>query len=305
MMQMVSNAATSYLTQALPTLFGQAERITETTRQQTYTYKDSKLLTPNMQYTLGKAFNKLPGDIAQIPYIDAWGRETSTGDVGARAFNNLLNPGYSAKIRTSDMEKELQRLYDETGEKSVLPDRAQKYISVGGEKIYLTKNQYVKYATVRGQTSYDLLTRITASTQYKKLDEADKVKIIEKVYTYANAYAKAEVTKTRSIKAERYVPDGWIAEAIATTKRTGIPVWKYILIYNGQTGITGLKDKDGETIPLSSSLKKMEYVYSFIGLSTEQRNAIFADFGVAESVQHYSKARVLQKLEEMEKKAAK
>jgi hypothetical protein len=305
MMQMVSNAATSYLTQALPTLFGQVERVTENTRQQTYTDKGNKVLTPNMQYTLGKALNKLPGDVAQIPYIDAWGRETETGNIGVRAFNNLLNPGYSAKIRTSEMEKELQRLFDETGEKSVLPDRAAKYITVEGEKIDLNKNQYVKYATVKGQTAYDMLTKITASAQYKALDEQSKVDLIGKVYSYANAIAKAEVTKTQKDKAMRYQPDGWIEKAVATSKATGIPAWKYVLIYNGQTDIKGLTDKDGDTISLSSSLLMMEYLYSFIGLSDAQRQALYADFGVAKSVRHYDRQRVAQELKKMRAKAGK
>ena len=300
-MRMVSNAATSYLTQALPTLFGQVERVTEKNRQQTYTDKSNKVLTPNMQYTLGKAFNKLPGDVAQIPYIDAWGRETETGNVGVRAFNNLLNPGYSARIRTSEMEKELQRLFDETGEKSVLPDRAAKYITVEGEKIDLNKNQYVKYATVKGQTAYDMLTKITASSQYKALDEQSKVDLIGKVYSYANAIAKAEVTKTQKDKALRYQPDGWIEKAVDTSKATGIPAWKYVLIYNGQPGI-GVKDEKGETIPLSPSLVLMEYLYSFIGLSDAQRQALYADFGVAKSVRHYDRQRVAQELKKMRAK---
>ena len=300
--KMAANAATSYLTQALPTLFGQVERVTESTRQQTYTDKGNKVLTPNVQYTLGKAFNKLPGDVGQIPYIDAWGRETETGNFGARAFNNLVNPGYSAKIRTSEMEKELQRLFDETGEKSVLPDRAAKYITVEGEKIDLNKNQYVKYAKVRGQTAYDMLTKITASSQYKALDEQSKVDLIGKVYSYANAIAKAEATKTQKDKALRYQPDGWIEKAVATSKATGIPAWKYVLIYNGQTDIRGLTDKDGDTISLSSSLLMMEYLYGFIGLSDAQRQALYADFGVAKSVRHYDRQRVAQELKKMRAK---
>jgi hypothetical protein len=302
------SAATSYLTQALPTLFGQVERVTESTRQATYTDKNNKVLTGDMQYTLGKALNKTLNpfdDFGQIPYIDAWGRETETGNMGVRAFNNLLNPGYSAKIRTSEMEKELQRLFDETGEKSVLPDRAAKYITVEGEKIDLNKNQYVKYATVKGQTAYDMLTKITASAQYKALDEQSKVDLISKVYSYANAIAKAEVTKTQKDKAMRYQPDGWIKKAADTSKATGIPAWKYVLIYNGQTDIKGLTDKNGDTISLSSSLLMMEYLYSFIGLSDAQRQALYADFGVAKSVRHYDRQRVAQELKKMRAKAGK
>lgn len=304
--KMPVSAATSYLTQALPTILGQVERTWETKREQTYTTKGNKWLTTDQQYFLGKTFNKVPiVDVNQIPYIDAWGRETSTGNVAQRAGNNLLNPAYVSNIRTSDMEKELERLYSKTGEKSVIPERAEKSIRISDETIYLNKNQYVKYAKLKGQTSYDILTKITASKQYQALDDQSKVDLISKVYSYANALAKMEVTKSQSKKELRYVPEGWIAEAMATTEKTGIPIWKYIMIYDGQTGIVGLKDKQKNTIPLSQSLLVMEYVYSFIGLSDEQRQAIFEDFDVAKSVRHYSKAAVENKLKPMKAKAAK
>ena len=70
----VTTTATSYLTQAFPTLLGQLERTLEPVRMTTYTDKN-KFLTTDQQYTLGRISARVPGvDYQQIPYIDAWGR---------------------------------------------------------------------------------------------------------------------------------------------------------------------------------------------------------------------------------------
>lgn len=75
----LAGAATSYLTQAIPTVFGQLERTSQRDRMTTFTNQND-VLTTNMQYTLGKASARIPGwDYQQIPYIDAWGR-TETED---------------------------------------------------------------------------------------------------------------------------------------------------------------------------------------------------------------------------------
>ena len=140
----VASAATSYLTQGIPTVFGQAERTGESTRMTTYTDKN-KFLTPDMQYALGKSSARIPGvDYGQIPFIDAWGRTESSGGVVARAFNNFANPAYTSKVSGSKMEDELSRLYEATGEAKVLPQRAPKSFTVNKENKQLTGEEYVK-----------------------------------------------------------------------------------------------------------------------------------------------------------------
>ena len=189
----IVSAATSYLTQGLPTLLGQLERTIENKRMTTYTEKN-KFLTGDLQYTLGKASARVPGvDYEQIPYIDAWGREDLTGAALSRAFNNFLNPSFVSKVDESAMEKELERLYKATGDSSVFPQRAKKYFNVDGERKDLTGEEYVTYATAKGQTAYQMLGAITASDEYKKLDDEQKIKVIDGVYTYADQTAKTLV----------------------------------------------------------------------------------------------------------------
>ena len=289
----LASAATSYLTQGFPTLFGQIERVTEDTRNTTYTEKDA-FLTGDMQYTLGNISGKLPFEYNQIPYIDAWGRKESTGNVGERAFNNLLNPAYTSEITTSAMEEELMRLYEATGERSVLPSRAAKYFTVDSERVDLTGEEYVKYATRKGQTAYDLTTKLTQSGQYKAMTNEQKVRAIEEVYDYANQTAKAAVSG--------YKVEAWV-EKVQDAKKHGISPETYICLKTKTAGIESLKDKNGETIDNSKGLQIMQMVYNTTGLTEEQRKAMFEYLGVGKAIRHYNKSLVDQKLEKMRKKA--
>nr|DAZ64582.1 MAG TPA: hypothetical protein [Caudoviricetes sp.] len=292
----VASAATSYLTQGIPTVFGQAERTGESERMTTYTDKN-KFLTPDMQYALGKASARIPGvDYGQIPFIDAWGRTENSGGVAARAFNNFANPAYTSKVSGSKMEDELSRLYEATGETKVLPQRAPKFFTVNKENKQLTGEEYVKYATKRGQTSYKIASELTGLASYKSMSDGDKADAVAKAYEYANVVGKMSVSS--------YQPDGWVAKAVETVKKTGVSEAQYIVLYLAKGGIESLKDKNGDTISNSEGLQIMELVYQQKGLSDEQRAALFEDFGVGKSIRHWNRARVDEQLAIARKKAA-
>lgn len=292
----VASAATSYLTQGIPTVFGQAERTGESERMTTYTDKN-KFLTPDMQYALGKASARIPGvDYGQIPFIDAWGRTESSGGVIARAFNNFANPAYTSKVSGSKMEDELSRLYEATGEAKVLPQRAPKSFTVNKENKQLTGEEYVKYATKRGQTSYKIVSELTGLASYKSMSDGDKADAVAKAYEYANIVGKMSVSN--------YQTDGWAAKAIDTVKKTGVSEAQYIALYLAKGGIESLKDKNGDTISNSEGLQIMELVYQQKGLSDKQRAALFEDFGVGKKIRHWNRARVDEQLAIMRKKAA-
>lgn len=291
----VASAATSYLTQGIPTVFGQAERTGENTRMTTYTDKN-KFLTPDMQYALGKASARIPGvDYGQIPFIDAWGRTENSGGVAARAFNNFANPAYTSKVIDSKMEDELSRLYEATGEAKVLPQRAPKSFTVNKENKQLTGEEYVKYATKRGQTSYKIVSELTGLASYKSMSDGDKADAVAKAYEYANIVGKMSVSN--------YQTDGWAAKAIDTVKKTGVSEAQYIALYLAKGGIESLKDKNGDTISNSEGLQIMELVYQQKGLSDKQRAALFEDFGVGKSIRHWNRARVDEQLAIARKKA--
>lgn len=291
----LASAATSYLTQGLPTILGQAERSGEDVRMTTYTEKNA-FLTGDMQYTLGRASARIPGwEYQQIPYIDAWGRTESSGGTGERAFNNFLNPAYTSEIQSSAMEEELLRLYEQTGEGKVLPSRAAKYFNVDGERKDLAAEEYVKYAQKKGQTAYTALSGLTQNSTYKAMDDTDKADAVSKVYEYANAVAKSSVSD--------FTADGWVAKAVSASKTTGIKPEQYVTLYIAQGRVESLKDSKGDTIDNSKGLQIMQMIYNTPGLTEKQRQQLFLDFGVGKTVRGYNKSLVEQKLKEMKAKA--
>lgn len=215
------SAVTSYFSQLVPTVLGQAERTGEDTRMTTYTDK-SGVLPTDVQYALGRASARIPGvDFQQIPYVDAWGREESTGPRALNAFNNFLNPAYTSQRNVTPVDEEVQRLYDSLGEsaKSVVPKRAEKSITVDGEKVNLSADQYLEYAKTSGQTAFNVLSEIIQTEAYKNMSDSDKVSVFEDVYKYAGDIGKMAVSE--------YKPEGITAKVL----QTGVPADKYMVYY--------------------------------------------------------------------------
>lgn len=195
--KIVTSMATNYISQYFPTLFGQVERaFGENQRETTYIDRNSNVGS-ELQYMWGKIANKIPlYDFSQIPYIDAWGRTEETGNLFERVLNNFVNPAYVKKERSTEIDGELKRLYD-LGETSVYPSRAKTNTKINGE--YLTAEEYVKYATVKGQTSYDLAKKIINSSAYSRASDAEKAYMLSYVYKYADHIAKYEVNDESSL----------------------------------------------------------------------------------------------------------
>lgn len=231
---LLSSTLISYFSQAVPTVGGQIERTAEDRRMTTYTDKNLRLPT-DIQYAIGRASARIPGwDYQQVPYIDAWGREEKNGTLPMRAMNNFLNPAYTSSMQVTDVDKEIQRLYSQTGDGSVVPERPQKYITVDGERVDLTGEQYVEYATKRGQTQFKLLEELLDSSLYRSLSDEEKSQAVSSVYNYADMLGKAAVSD--------YQPEDWAVEAQNAKKELGISTSEYLLL-RGQYGGSLLSGK--------------------------------------------------------------
>ena len=265
----LANAAASYVSQGIPTILGQAERTGEGLRYTTFTSKNSKL-TNDMQYALGRASAKIPiWDYSQIPYIDAWGRTESTGEVGTRAFNNFLNPAYTSTVDMSEMEQELLRLYEVTGE-NVFPSRAKKYFNADNQEINLTGEQYVTYAQKKGGEAYKWLTELTQSAAYRNMSNEEKVECIDYIYKAANEVAKAEVVSS-------YEPTKWVKEAMS-----GAGVANTAIAKTAMSGMTGEDyDGDGKSDAYSKIDKQLAYIDG-LNLTAAQKRAMAIAFDIKE-----------------------
>ena len=261
---MAASAATSYLSQYIPTLGGQIERSTEDTRQTTFIDHNSPIPS-DIQYAIGKAANKIPGvDYNQIPYVDAWGRTQDTGSAAERLFGNFLSPAYSSKNNTTAVDSEIQRLYDagkngayDTSNINVIPQEAQTSTDVNGKK--LSGAEYEAYQATKGKTSYDILKNIISGSSYKSMSDGEKARTVSDAYSYSNAVAAKTVADKRG---EGYSSETW-DKYITAEKEQGIDWWTYYQF------------RHPEDVDNSGTKTNADYyaaIKSLAGLSNSQKN---------------------------------
>lgn len=266
---LVSSALVSYFTQPIPTFGGQIERSAEDVRMTTYTDKNLRLPT-DLQYAIGRASARIPGwDYQQMPYIDAWGREDSSGPLWLRMANNFLNPAYTSNKQVTPVDEEIQRIYDQTGDASVVPQRPERYITVDGERIDLSKEKYEQYATKRGQMQFEMLGNIIDNPTYRSMSDTDKAFVIDSVYEYADKTTKSEISN--------YELDGWVK----TAAQSGLSPEDYILFRAATVDIEGDKDENGKTIP-GSKKKKVLNVIDQMNVSDEVKDKYYYAAGYDE-----------------------
>lgn len=183
--------AGSYVKQGVPTVMGQIARATDNTRRSTYTDKTG--FAGNLDREFMKMKNKIPvlSESSQ-PYIDTWGREQKnlSGDpnMGERLAYQMLSPGYMSDINVTPVDREVQRLYDATSDKSVLPSDSTKKI----DDVRMTKEEYTTYSKAAGKARYDLLSNVMDNDTYKALDEETQAGVVKDLYGLAKKIGSAE-----------------------------------------------------------------------------------------------------------------
>lgn len=228
------NAIENFVSQSVPSLFGAVARTIDGTRRRTYYDDKTDPLGSSVQAAVRKAAAKIPfASMLLQPSIDEWGRQDVEGNAAWRFVENFLSPGYAGKWESSEMEDELQRLYDTTGEKSVLPTTAAKYFNVGEERVDLSYEDYKTYAEKLGKTRYQVVAGMVKSSLWKDLDDEQKVEAIEKAYEYSNAVAKEAVSDYRS-------KDEWIEQA-KNAKKMNMTTQDYMINLVKYGGVKGVE----------------------------------------------------------------
>jgi len=293
----VGNALWSYVTQYVPTIFGQAERGSVNTRMTTYPDKN-KDVPDAIQRALGTTSAKVPGwDYAQTVYIDAWGRTQQNAENPMfNALEQFMSPGYANTVTETAMERELLRLKQATGESSVLISSAPKYFNVDSKRKDLTADEYLTYAKYRGQTAFTVVTEMTESASYAQLSDKQKAAAVIKAYDYSNQVAK------QILLGDSFKPESWVEEAQQAVEEYGIPVDTYLTAYAATKDVKGIKDKEGKTVTNSAGLRTLDILYSLPELTEEQVQRLAENFDVGKTVLTYSAKLVKRKLEAMERR---
>ena len=254
----------SYFGQAVPTLGGKINRIIDGTQRNAY-YKDKTALVPS-DWTV--AYNstirqKVPGMSKGLePKLDVWGREQKEG-LGERIAENLVSPGYLSHNKETPVDKEILRLYEKTGESSVIPNTSpNKYFPAKNNlpRYDMSAAEYTAYMRVRGTTSYELINQMISSSAYKKMGDEEKAKMIGELYQYAGEIAKRRI-------APEYADKGMDKAIEICTKAK--------LTYGQYLAVRSQADADGNN---SVSQEEAKKAIDASGISRKQKSAMWQSF---------------------------
>ena len=198
---MGTNALKSYVNQFFPTAMGQVAKTMDEYERSTTSTK-SGMLPKAVDSTKNQIMAKVPGLRQMLPTkTDVWGNDMKQPEnVVQRALENAVLPYTRKEVNNNDVDQELVRLYEERGEKAVLPSSSlSKDLTFSGEKYKMTSEEFAKYKKDYGSKSYSLINDLVNSSDYNKLSDEDKQQALENVYKYAKEYAKDQYAKANDI----------------------------------------------------------------------------------------------------------
>lgn len=175
---------------AVPTLVKQINDMIDTTQRTSYE-NDEPIKTAK-----NKVKNKVPGlskDLA--PSRDSLGREIKKYGGDVNIFNVFLNPANTSKGKTSESAKEIYKIYQKTGDKTIMPRVAPYSIMNGGEKVNLTSKERSEFQKISGQIVEKNIKALAKTSEYKKMDQSYKAETIKSIVDYSYNYAKSKILK--------------------------------------------------------------------------------------------------------------
>lgn len=190
----LSQAATSYFTQGIPSLVRQTAQALQKNKQRTFANSSDPLLRDLERKAAGIPF---AGSAFQTDTVNEWGETESRGNAFERVFNAYFNPGTLKAIDNSALEQEVSRLNESQPDSVTPPDTAKtiSYTDVDGERHSnqrLTEEEYNTLATVQGQTAKAILEQTIESDIYKAMTDEQKAKVFDYVYDYAREKGRTE-----------------------------------------------------------------------------------------------------------------
>ena len=148
-----------------------------------------------MEQVKNNVISGIPGASKTLPAsYDTWGNEVKRQDtIGEAAFANLLNPGQFGNKSITPLDDEVQRLYEETGNKAVFPQKAPYYEKINKENIKFTNKEVSEYQKRMGQMSYDIASAFMNSPAYENIPDDVKAETLGNIYGLSKAIAKSEL----------------------------------------------------------------------------------------------------------------
>ena len=246
-----TNSIKSYVNQFIPTALGQIAKTTDEYERNTTSTKTG-VLPKAIDTTRTQIMNKIPGLRQKLPIkTDIWGQEQKQSDnIALRALENAVFPWARKELNSNNVDKEITKVYESTGESSVFPDTINKNLTIDKKKYVMTSKEFAKYKKQFGETSYELLKNLINSDGYKKLSDSQKQLAIEKIYSYSTEQIKIDYARQNCLKNEQST----LSQVTNAIKKAGGNTSNYFEFLANTQGL----DKDSEKLEVLANSKYNE-----------------------------------------------
>ena len=127
------------------------------------------------------------------PSVDSMGREIQKYGGKNNIFNVFFNPANVSTENISESASEIYRLYQETGDTTIMPRVAPYYINKDGEKITLNSSEKSKYQKISGNIIEESISNLLNESKYKNLSDEEKASIVKSIVDYSYNKARKDV----------------------------------------------------------------------------------------------------------------
>lgn len=176
---------------AIPTFMKQIADMVDGTQRTSFEYGKP------LESAINSVKSKIPFLSKTLaPSVDSMGREIQKYGGNNNIFNVFFNPANVSTENISESAGEIYRLYQETGDTTIMPRVAPYYINKDGEKITLDSSQRATYQKTSGSIIEEEIQRLLDNSEYKKLTDEDKASVIGDIVNYSYNIAQKEVLGT-------------------------------------------------------------------------------------------------------------
>lgn len=277
---LLTNSAKSYVNQFFPTLGGQIAKMVDDTERTTTSTKQN-MFAKAVDSTGRQILNKIPFASKLLPAkTDVWGNELKREPNKLyRALQQALFPWTEKELKSTKVDNSISDLYERTGDNSVLPNTSiNKDFTINSEKYRLSSEEYANYKKQYGKTSYDLLNKLTNSSEYKNMTDEQKAKAISEIYSYANEKNKIDYANKNNIKD---IKESTTYKTIEQIKQDGGNESDYFKYVGSTLGVDKQDDKMDVLTKMNISDKSKSAIYkSTFGKDDEIYNNVLSKNGI-------------------------
>ena len=127
------------------------------------------------------------------PQVGPQGEDNVRYQTGNGLFNVFLNPAFSSNYDATEVDKEISRLEQSTGQTSQYPAIIKNTQKVNGQDVQLSSQQVTDVQRMQGQLTKAAFNGIMKDPGYQKLSDTDRVKKLQDIITEANQIARIKV----------------------------------------------------------------------------------------------------------------